>query len=70
MERKLFTDLIEALGKVAGGLKAIVNLPKVEREAMRHLIGDFVHEVATDCGQCRCGRSGRGNCWIDRLRLE
>ncbi len=28
MELKLFTDLIDALGKVAGGLKAIVNLPR------------------------------------------
>jgi hypothetical protein len=36
MEPKLFTDLmIDALGKVAGGLKAIVNLPKAERETMR-----------------------------------
>jgi len=32
MEIKLFTDLIDALGKVAGGLKTIVNLPKAERE--------------------------------------
>ena len=31
MELILFTDLIDALGKVAGGLKVIVNLPKVER---------------------------------------
>lgn len=28
MELKLFTDLIDALGKVAVGLKVIVNLPK------------------------------------------
>lgn len=27
----LFTDLIDALGRVDGGLKAIVNLPKTER---------------------------------------
>lgn len=32
MELKLFTDLIDALGKVAAGMKAIVNLPKAERE--------------------------------------
>lgn len=32
MDIKLFSDLIDALGKVAGGLKAIVNLPKAERE--------------------------------------
>ncbi len=35
MELKLFTDLIDALCKVAGGLKAIVNLPNAERETMR-----------------------------------
>lgn len=34
MELKLFTDLIDALNKVAGGPKTIVNLPKAEREAM------------------------------------
>jgi hypothetical protein len=34
MELKLFTDLIDALGKVGGGLKAIVNLPKAERESI------------------------------------
>ncbi len=40
MELKLFTDLIDALGKVAGGLKAIVNLPKAEREAMRRTLNE------------------------------
>jgi hypothetical protein len=35
MELKLLTDVIDALGEVAGGLKAIVNLPKAERKAMR-----------------------------------
>lgn len=35
MELKLFTDLIAALSKVAGGLKAFVNLPRTERETMR-----------------------------------
>jgi hypothetical protein len=30
MELKLFTDVIGALGKVAGGLKAIVTLPVVD----------------------------------------
>jgi hypothetical protein len=35
MALKLFTDLIDALGKVAGGLKAIVNLPRAERDALR-----------------------------------
>lgn len=35
MELKLFTDLIDALGKVVGSVKALVNLPKAERELMR-----------------------------------
>jgi hypothetical protein len=36
MEFKFFTDLIDALGKVAGGLKAIINPPKSEREYRLH----------------------------------
>ena len=40
MEFKLFTDLIDALGKVAGGLKAIVNLPKAQRELMRQTLDE------------------------------
>ena len=40
MELELFTDLIDALVKVAGGLKAIVNLPKAEREAMRRILDE------------------------------
>ena len=40
MEFKLFTDLIDALGKVAGGLKALVNLPKAERETMRQTLDE------------------------------
>jgi len=39
MRLKLFTDLSDALGKVAGGLKAIVNLPKAERETVRRPLG-------------------------------
>jgi hypothetical protein len=31
MELKLFSDLIDALGKVVGGVKAIVRLPETER---------------------------------------
>lgn len=38
MELKLFTDLIDALGKVFGGLKAVVNLPKAERETLRRTL--------------------------------
>lgn len=47
MELKLFTDLIDALGKVAGGLKAIVNLPKAEREAMRRTLDETYRLVDT-----------------------
>lgn len=35
MELKLFTDLIDAVGKGSSALKAIVNLPKAERETIR-----------------------------------
>ena len=47
MELKLFTDLIDALGKVAGGLKAIVNLPKAEREAMRRTLDETYRLIDT-----------------------
>lgn len=47
MELKLFTDLIDALGKVAGGLKAIVNLPKPEREAMRKMLDETYRLIDT-----------------------
>jgi hypothetical protein len=40
MEYKLFTDLIGALGKVAGGIKAIVDLPKAERETIRKTLDE------------------------------
>ena len=47
MELKLFTDLIAALGKVAGGLKAIVNLPKAERETMRRTLDETYRLIDT-----------------------
>ena len=47
MELKLFTDLIEALGKVAGGLKTIVNLPKAERETMRRTLDETYRLIDT-----------------------
>ncbi|MDP2619114.1 MAG: hypothetical protein Q8P46_02885 [Hyphomicrobiales bacterium] len=47
MELKLFTDLIDALGKVAGGLKAIVNLPKAERGTMRRTLNETYRLVDT-----------------------
>jgi len=40
MELKLFTELIDALGKVAGWLKAIVNLPKAQRETKRRTLDE------------------------------
>jgi hypothetical protein len=47
MELKLFTDLIDALGKVAGELIAIVNLPKAEREAMRRTLDETYRLIDT-----------------------
>lgn len=47
MEFKLFTDLIDALGKVAGGLKAIVNLPKAERETIRRTLDETYRLIDT-----------------------
>ena len=46
-ELKVFTDLIDALGKVAGGLKAIVNLPKAERETIRHTLDETYRLIDT-----------------------
>jgi len=47
MDLKLFTDLIAALGKVAGGLKAIANLPKAEWETMRHTLDETYRLIDT-----------------------
>ncbi len=47
MTLTLFTDLIDALGKVAAGLKAIVNLPKAEREAMRQTLDETYRLIDT-----------------------
>lgn len=47
MELKLFTDLIDALGKVGGGLQAIVNLPKAERETMRQTLDETYRLIDT-----------------------
>lgn len=40
MEFKLFNDLIDAIGKVASGLKAIINLSKAELDTMRQTLGE------------------------------
>jgi hypothetical protein len=47
MEIKLFTDLIDPLGKVAGGLKAIVDLPKAERETIRRRLDETYRLIDT-----------------------
>lgn len=47
MELKLFTDLIDALGKVAGGLRAIVNLPTAERETIRRTLDETYRLIDT-----------------------
>lgn len=47
METRFSTDLIDALGKVAGGLKAIVNLPKTERETIRRTLDETYRLIDT-----------------------
>jgi hypothetical protein len=47
VDLKLFTNLIDALGKVASGLKAIVNLPKAERETMRRTLDETYRLIDT-----------------------
>lgn len=47
MELKLFTDLIDALGKVVGGLKAIIKLSKAERDAMRRTLDETYRLIDT-----------------------
>jgi hypothetical protein len=47
MELKLFTDLIDALGKIADGLNALVNLPKADREKMRQTLDETYRLIDT-----------------------
>lgn len=47
MEIRLFSDMIDALGKVSGGLKAIVNLPKARREAIHLTLGETYRLIDT-----------------------
>lgn len=47
MKIKLFANLNDTLGKVAGGLKAIVNLPKAEQEAMRRPLDETYRLIDT-----------------------
>jgi hypothetical protein len=47
MELKLFTDLIDALGKVAAGVRAIASLPKAEREKIRQTLDETYRLIDT-----------------------
>jgi len=47
MDIKLFSDLIDALGKVMSGLKTITNLPKAERDQYRATIEDTFRLIDT-----------------------
>lgn len=47
MEIKLFTELIDALSKVAGGLKTLVNLPKSERDKYRQTMDETYSLIDT-----------------------
>src|SRR6266508_6486852 len=47
MQLKLFSTLIETLGKVANGLKAIVNLLKAEQRAMRRTLDEIYRLIDT-----------------------
>ena len=47
MEFKFFTDLIGALGKVASGLKALVQIPKTERESIRRTLDETYRLIDT-----------------------
>ncbi|MFH0730307.1 MAG: hypothetical protein V2B19_28690 [Pseudomonadota bacterium] len=47
MEFKFFTDLIDALGKVVSGLKAIINLPRAERDAIRRTLDETYRLIDT-----------------------
>lgn len=46
MELKLFCNLIGAIGKVAGRLKADVNQPRPEREAVRYSVNNTYRLIA------------------------
>src|SRR5262245_26463006 len=47
MDIKLFSDLIEALSKVASGLKVLANLPQTEREKYRQVLDDTYQLIHT-----------------------
>jgi len=47
VDLKLFTDLIEALGKVAKGVKSISDIPKSEREKYRAVLDETYRLIDT-----------------------
>ena len=47
MEIKIFTDFIDAIGKVATGLKALANLPKNERDKYRQTMDEAFRLIDT-----------------------
>ncbi len=47
MEFKLFSDLIDALGKVVIGLKTLASIPKSERERYRKTMDETYRLVDT-----------------------
>jgi len=47
MDIKLFTDLIDALGKVTTGLKTVFNLPRSERDEIRNILADSYRLIDT-----------------------
>jgi hypothetical protein len=47
MDIQLFSDLIDTLGKVAEGIKALANIPKNEREKYRQVMDDTYRLIDT-----------------------
>lgn len=50
MDIKIFSDMLDALGKVSGALKAAASLPKAEREQYRQVIGQNYQLLDTTLG--------------------
>jgi hypothetical protein len=50
MDIKIFSDLLDALGKITGALKAAASLPKAEREQYRQVIGQNYQLLDTTLG--------------------
>ncbi len=67
MELKFFTNLIDALGKRDGGLKAIVNIPKAEREAIRQTLDETFRLIDTTF---RKGKKVKGQVLDKKIRFK